>query len=114
VRAGLDDRIELRLGPAVDTLAALDADVTFDLAFIDADKPSYLGYYEALLPRLRSGGLILVDNTLWGGAVVAAPATDDDANTVALRAFNDHVAADPRVVAVLLTVRDGVTLIRRR
>src|SRR3954453_2754228 len=88
--AGVADKIELRLPPALDTLRALPAEEPLDLAFVDADKPAYAAYYEELLPRLRTNGVILVDNTLWGGAVVASPAEADadDANTVALRAFN--------------------------
>ena len=103
------DRIEVREGLALDTIASLDGPV--DLAFIDADKTNYTNYYEALLPKLADRGLIAVDNTLWSGRVLDQDATDDD--TAAIRAFNDHVAADPRVVCVQLTVRDGVTLIRK-
>jgi predicted O-methyltransferase YrrM len=109
--AGLADRIELRRGPALDTVNGLDGPV--DVVFIDADKPSYLDYYEAVLPKLAERGLIVVDNVLWSGRVVEAPSDDDDASTLALRAFNDHVAADDRVVSVMLTVRDGITLARR-
>jgi caffeoyl-CoA O-methyltransferase len=111
-RAGLADKIELRLGPAVDTLRALPADASFDLAFIDADKPNYPAYYEEILARMPSGGLIMVDNVLWGGAVVDANATDD--NTAAIRAFNDDVAADERVDSVMLPLSDGLTLLRKR
>ena len=103
------DRIEIRLGPALDTLATLDG--PFDLVFIDADKPNYLAYYEAVLPKLAQRGLIVVDNTLWSGRVLDEGDTSDD--TVAIRAFNDHVRADPTVVCVQLPVRDGVTLVRR-
>jgi caffeoyl-CoA O-methyltransferase len=109
--AGLADRIEVRRGPALEAIAVLDG--PFDLVFIDADKPGYLDYYEAILPKLSQNGLIVVDNVLWGGWVAEAPAEDEDESTRALRAFNDHVAADPRVVQVMLTVRDGVTLARR-
>jgi caffeoyl-CoA O-methyltransferase len=109
--AGFGDRIEVRQGPAGETIAALDG--PFDLVFIDADKPGYLGYYEAVLPKLSARGLIVVDNVLWSGRV-AEPASDDDTDsTRALREFNDHVAADERVVSVMLSVRDGVTLVRR-
>lgn len=119
-RAGLADRIELRLGPALETLRALPlapgADETFDqmfdVAFVDADKQNYLGYYEELVPRLRPGGLLCADNTLWSGAVVDPHADDDD--TVALRRFNDHVAGDDRVESYILPVADGLTLIRKR
>ena len=103
-------RIELRLGPALESIAALDGD--FDLVFIDADKPSYRDYYEAVLPRLSERGLIVVDNTLWSARVLDPG--DDDASGHALVAFNDAVVADPRVTCVVLTVRDGITLIRRR
>lgn len=113
-RAQLADRIELTLGPALDTLAGLSAATTFDLAFIDADKTNYGNYYEALLPRMNPHGVILVDNTLWSGRVVEAPADGeaDDADTAALREFNDRVAADARVRAVILPVGDGVTMIQ--
>jgi caffeoyl-CoA O-methyltransferase len=96
-------KITLHLGPATETIDRLEG--TFDLVFIDADKEGYVGYYEAVLPRLSEGGLIAVDNTLASGRVLdgSAPVT----------AFNEHVAADPRTVQVLLTVRDGITLIRR-
>jgi caffeoyl-CoA O-methyltransferase len=110
--AGVDDRIELRIGPALDTLRALPADLVVDFAFIDAHKPEYPGYYEQLLPRLRRGGLIVVDNTLWSGRVV-----DDepgDANTEAIKRFNDLVAGDPRVDSYILPVEDGITLIVKR
>jgi caffeoyl-CoA O-methyltransferase len=108
--AGLADRIEIRRGPALGTVDALDG--PFDLVFIDADKTGYLGYYEAALPKLSPQGLIVVDNVLWSGRVADPPGDDDEDSTRALRAFNDHVAADERVVSVMLTVRDGVTLVR--
>jgi caffeoyl-CoA O-methyltransferase len=111
-RAGLADRIELRLGPALDTLRALPAGPHLDLAFIDADKTGYLGYWEEIVPRIRPGGIVLVDNTLQGGEV-ADPAVTD-AQVTGMRAFNDHVAADARVDLVLLPVGDGLTLARRR
>ncbi|HEY3483935.1 MAG TPA: class I SAM-dependent methyltransferase [Ilumatobacteraceae bacterium] len=111
-RAGLTDRIELRIAPAIETLRALPSGTSFDLAFIDADKPSYLAYYEALMPMLRTNGLILVDNTLWSGRV--ADGTTDDVDTVALREFNDHVASDDRVESYILPLADGLTLIRIR
>ena len=100
------------IAPAADTLRALPDEEYVDLAFIDADKPSYPVYYEELLRRLRPNGLILVDNTLWGGAIVDA--TNDDESTVAIRAFNDMVAADDRVESALLTLGDGLTLLRKR
>jgi caffeoyl-CoA O-methyltransferase len=111
-RAGVADKIELRIAPAIETLRSLPAGEQFDLAFIDADKPNYPHYYEEVLARLRRNGVILVDNTLWGGAVADANATDD--NTKAIRAFNDAVAADDRVESTILTVGDGLTLIRKR
>jgi caffeoyl-CoA O-methyltransferase len=111
-RAGVADRIDLRIAPAIETLRALPADETIDLAFIDADKPSYPAYYDELLPRLRRNGVLLVDNTLWGGAVIDAGA--DDENTQAIRAFNDMVAADGRVETTILTVGDGLTVARKR
>jgi caffeoyl-CoA O-methyltransferase len=103
------DRIEIRVGRALDVLGELEGE--FDLVFIDADKAGYLDYYEATLPMLSERGLIVVDNTLWSGRV--ADPSDRSEQTVTIRAFNDHVLADPRVVCVQLTVRDGVTLIRR-
>lgn len=109
--AGVADRIDLRIGPALQTIADLPDDLQFDLVFIDADKPNYANYFDALVPRLRPTGLMLVDNTLWSGQVV-----DDTANdelTVALRAFNDKVVADPRVRCVILPLGDGVTMIQR-
>ncbi len=109
--AGVADRIELRIGPALDTLRALPADQTVGFAFIDADKGGYVDYYEELLPRLADGGLIAVDNTLWSGAVVDEADTSPD--TEAIRRFNDHVAADLRTDVVVVPVGDGLTLIRR-
>jgi predicted O-methyltransferase YrrM len=109
--AGLTDVIELRIAPALETLRALPPDPVVDLAFIDADKGGYAGYFDELVPRVRSGGLLLADNTLWSGRVVDAAATDDD--TMAIKAFNDKVAADDRVESYLLPVGDGVTLIRK-
>lgn len=107
-RAGLTDRIELRLAPALDTLRALPEESTVDLAFIDADKTNYLHYYEALVPRVRPGGLIVVDNVLWSGKVVNTAEADD--NTRAIQAFNKHVSADLRVELVMLPISDGLTL----
>jgi len=106
--AGVADRIEYRVAPALETLATLGG--PFDLVFIDADKPSYVDYYEAVLPKLADDGVILADNTLWSGRVLD-PADDD---TRAIARFNDHVRADARVECAVLTIRDGVTLIRRR
>ena len=110
--AGLTNVIELRLAPALDTLRALPDEETIDLAFIDADKGGYAAYYAELLARLRPGGVILVDNTLWSGRVLDDDADDD--NSVAIRAFNDLVAADDRVDSYILPVGDGLTLIRKR
>jgi len=110
-RAGVSDQIELRLGPGMDTLRALPRDEQFDLAFVDADKTGYLDYYEEIVPRLRPGGLLLADNTLQGGSVLDAGAGDEDA--VAIRVFNDTVAADPRVRTVLLPIGDGVTFLQK-
>jgi caffeoyl-CoA O-methyltransferase len=105
------ERIELCVGPALETLATLDG--PFGLVFIDADKTGYRDYYEAVLPKLAPHGLIVVDNTLWSGRVLHADDPDASEDTRALAAFNDHVVADPRVVCVMLSVRDGITLIRR-
>ena len=107
--AGFSDRITVHLGPAVETIERLEGE--FDFVFIDADKQNYVNYYEAVLPRLSPRGLIAADNTLWSGRVLDE--SDESEGTVAIRAFNEHVIADPRVVSVMLTVRDGVTLIRR-
>jgi caffeoyl-CoA O-methyltransferase len=109
--AGLGDRIEVRRGPALATIATLDG--PFHLVFVDADKPGYLDYYEAVLPKLSERGLIVVDNVLWSGRVAQPPSDEDAESTRALREFNDHVTADQRVVNVMLTVRDGVMLVRR-
>ncbi len=111
-RAGVDHQIELKLAPAIETLRALPHDEEIDLAFIDADKPSYGAYYEELLARLRPNGLVMIDNTLWGGAIIDADASDE--NTVALRVFNDMVAADDRVEVAQLTLGDGLTMVRKR
>jgi caffeoyl-CoA O-methyltransferase len=110
-RAGFDDRIELRIGPALASIAQLP-DEPLDFAFVDADKPAYVDYFEALVPRLRPGGLLLADNTLWSGRVVDP--SDTTPLTEAIRRFNDHVAADTRVSAVILTLGDGVTICRKR
>jgi caffeoyl-CoA O-methyltransferase len=111
-RAGLAERITLRLGPAIDTLRALPSTPDVDLAFVDADKPSYLAYYEALLPRLRPGGLVVFDNVLWMGQVIDA--TDHSEDTEAIRTLNDTIARDTRVESVMLPVADGLTLARKR
>jgi caffeoyl-CoA O-methyltransferase len=110
-KAGVTDRIELKIGPAADTLRALPADPPIDIAFIDADKPGYPTYYEEIVERLRPGGLVLLDNVLWSGNVVDDE--DQSENTVAIRAVNDHVAADSRVDAVMLPIADGLTIARK-
>jgi caffeoyl-CoA O-methyltransferase len=107
--AGYADRITIHLGPALETIGRLEGD--FDFVFIDADKVNYLAYYEALLPRLADRGLMVIDNTLWSGRVLEA---EHDESTRAIVELNNHIAADERVVAVQLTVRDGVTLVRKR
>ncbi len=103
------DMIEVRVGPALETVRSLEG--PFDFVFIDADKPSYLDYYEASLPLLRVGGLIAADNVFQGGRVVDS--AEQGENTAAIRRFNDHVAADERVECAMVPIRDGVTLIRR-
>lgn len=108
--AGVADRIDLRIGPGIDTLRSLPTTADVDLAFIDADKAGYVDYYEELLARLAPNGIICVDNTLWSGRVVDAD--DTDADTVALRRFNDHVAADERTRQVMVPIGDGLTMIR--
>lgn len=105
------DKVDLRLAPAAETLATLDAD-GYDLAFIDADKPGYDGYYEGCLRVVRPGGLILIDNVLWSGRVVDPDDTDETVRI--MRALNAKVAADQRVDHVLLPLGDGLTLARRR
>ena len=111
-RAGVADRIDLRIAPALETIATLPDDESIDLVFIDADKENYANYYDALLPRVRRNGVILVDNTLWSGAVIDE--SRDDSSTIAIRAFNDMVAADDRVDTVQLAISDGLTLLRKR
>ncbi|MGA8296343.1 MAG: class I SAM-dependent methyltransferase [Acidimicrobiales bacterium] len=110
-RAGLTDRIDLRIGPALETLAELD-DLVFDLAYVDADKVNYPAYYEALVPRMRQGGILLADNTLQSGRVADPDANDE--STLAMRIFNDRVASDERVRSVLLPIGDGVTFVEKR
>lgn len=111
-RAGVSAQIDLRLGPALDSLRAMPHDERFDLAFVDADKETYAAYYDELIERIRPGGLLLADNTLQSGRVIDA--SDDRPNTTAMRAFNDKVAADDRVTTVLLPIGDGVTVAQRR
>jgi len=107
--ADLGDRVTIHLGPALETIEQLEGE--FDLVFIDADKVNYPAYYEALVPRLSPHGIMVLDNTLWSGRV-AEP--DDSPETRMFVELNARIASDPRVVAVVLTVRDGVTLVRRR
>jgi len=111
-KAGVAGKIELRIAPALETLRGLPREPHLDLAFIDADKTSYIDYYEEILARLRPGGLILADNVLWSGNVVNPAA--DDVNTLAIRRFNDHVAADRRVESVMLPISDGLTFARKK
>ncbi|MFJ6750553.1 MULTISPECIES: O-methyltransferase [unclassified Streptomyces] len=110
-KAGVSDRIELRIAPAVDTLRAMPAAPHIDLAYLDADKAGYIAYWEELVPRLRPGGLIVVDNVLFHGQVTDPAATG---SAKAIKEFNDHAAADERMEAVMLTVADGVTVARKR
>jgi caffeoyl-CoA O-methyltransferase len=113
--AGVQDKVDLRLAPAAETLRGLIAageSGRYDFAFIDADKGGYAEYYERLLALLRPGGLIAVDNTLWGGSV--ADAADQDPDTRAIRAFNEQLHADERVDLSLVPIGDGLTLARKR
>jgi predicted O-methyltransferase YrrM len=113
--AGVEQKISLRLGPALDTLDQLiesGQSDAFDFAFIDADKENYLGYYERVLRLLRRGGLLAIDNVLWGGSV--ADPSNDKPSTLAIRALNERLAADERVSASLVPIGDGVFLARKR
>lgn len=110
--AGVADRIRLELRPALETLRAMPASERFDIAFIDADKTGYIGYWDEVVPRMRPGGIILVDNTLSHGRVIDPAATDED--VAGIRAFNDHAVADERVVLVLLPIGDGLTMARKK
>ena len=107
--AGVADRIDYRVGPALEALQTLDG--PYDFVFIDADKENYVNYYEAVLPKLAERGFIVADNVLWSGRVVEE---GGDESTQAIKAFNEHIASDERVQSLMLTVRDGMTLIRRR
>ena len=107
--AGVGDRVTVHVGPALETIERLEGE--FDLIFIDADKVNYPAYYEGLVPRLSPNGLMVLDNTLWSGRVVEP---DDSPETRMFVELNARIASDPRVVAVVLTVRDGVTLVRHR
>jgi caffeoyl-CoA O-methyltransferase len=111
--AGVSDRIELRLAPASETLRTLPAAASIDLAFIDADKRGYRDYAEQLIPRMRRGGVMLVDNVLWHGAVVDGDA-DPDSDLVHIRAFNDWLAAHEDLDCAMLPIADGLTVARKR
>jgi caffeoyl-CoA O-methyltransferase len=111
-KAGVAHKIDLRLGPALDTLRGLPAGTQFDLAFVDADKPNYRQYYEEIIKRLRRNGVILFDNVLWMGQVLDATSLDD--STRAIRELNDFVAQDERVESVMLPISDGLTIARKR
>jgi caffeoyl-CoA O-methyltransferase len=111
-RAGVANKITLKLAPAADTLRALPASHTFDFAFVDADKSSYRIYYEEILKRLRPNGLLLIDNVLWSGQVIDAKDTSED--TIAIRELNDFITSDSRVEAVLIPVADGLTIVRKK
>jgi caffeoyl-CoA O-methyltransferase len=109
-RSPFADRIRVHVGPALETIERLGGE--FDFVFVDADKENYGNYYEALLPRLAAGGMMAFDNTLWSGRVLDAD--DDSETTRAIVELNDRIVRDERVIAVMLTVRDGITLVRRR
>jgi caffeoyl-CoA O-methyltransferase len=111
-RAGLSGKITLKLAPAAETLRALPASQSFDFAFVDADKTNYRIYYEEILKRLRTNGLLLIDNVIWSGQVID-PA-DKSEDTVAIRELNDFVAIDTRVEAVMIPVADGITIVRKK
>jgi caffeoyl-CoA O-methyltransferase len=111
-KAGLTDRIELRLGPAIGTLRGLAREESFDVAFIDADKESYLDYWREVIPRMRPGGLIMTDSTFAGGRVIDAG--NDSPVVIAIRDFNDHAAADDRVDVVMVPIGDGLTVARKK
>ncbi len=110
-RGGLSDRIDLRIAPALDTLRELPSQPPIDFAFVDADKDNYVAYFEALLPKLRPNGLLAFDNVMWHNWMMDA--ANQDAETIGIREFNDHILGDPRIETVMLHVGDGVTLIRK-
>jgi caffeoyl-CoA O-methyltransferase len=110
--AGVSDRITLKLGPALETLRALPREAKVDFSFIDADKSNYRNYYEELMARTRSGGLILIDNVLWNGEVLNQKNQSED--TRAIRDLNDFIARDDRVEAVMIPVSDGLTICRKK
>lgn len=111
-RADLDNRIEVRVAPALETLQGLPAGEEIDFAFVDADKPAYRSYYDELLPHLRPGALMALDNVLLGGRVIAPDQADE--SSLAMRELNAHVAGDPRVDCAMIGVADGLTLVRKR
>ncbi len=111
-KAGVAGRVELRLGPALGTLRALPAEAAFDIAFIDADKQGYISYWDEIVPRIRPGGAVLVDNTFSSGRVIDAASREP--RVQAIRDFNDHAVADDRVDLVMLPVGDGLTLARKK
>lgn len=110
-RCGVADRIDLRIAPAIETLRSLPSDIVFDFAFVDADKDSYISYYEAILARMRTNGLVAVDNVLWHNW--SMDASNQDPETIGIREFNDYVLQDSRVESVMLHIGDGLTLIRK-
>ncbi len=110
--AGVADRIELRIAPAAETLRALPAEATIDLAFVDADKTGYVTYWEELVPRVRQGGVLLIDNVLYHGEVLDLEQASESGR--AIHAFNEHAKADDRVELVMLPIGDGLTLARKR
>ena len=111
-RGGVSARIELRIGPAIETLRKLEPETTFDFAFIDADKTEYEVYYELILPRIRPNGVILFDNMFWGGLVLEG--LSDHPSARAVRELNEKLASDDRVECVLLPIADGIQLCRKR
>ncbi len=113
--AGVAGKISLHLAPAIETLDRLLADghaESFDMAFIDADKPNYPNYYDRVVPLLRSNGMLLIDNVLWNGKVADPSAVDEDTNT--MRTLNAHIHNDPRVEACLIPIGDGLTIARKK
>ena len=111
-RSGHADRVEVRVGPALATVEAIDEPI--DMAFVDADKTGYPDYVDALLPRLSRHGFVVLDNVLWSGRVADEPGPDDDEDTVALRELNARLVAADDLEVVLLPVRDGISIVRRR
>lgn len=109
----LGEQVELHIGATSEVLPTLPKDELFDLVFIDADKRSYVSDYELLFPLVRKGGIILADNTLWDGHIID-PEYDNDKQTIGLRAFNDHIQQDERVENLILPIRDGLTIIRKK